>query len=120
MGTPPTGYLPKYILWYIELNRHHPIWLPQPQLNVVISVTTQCGSLSPLNVVISITTQCGYFYHHSMWLSLSPLNVVISITTIAGKFIFVPNFAIALHRMSYCLVACLKPKVALNMVENED
>ena len=54
-------------------------------------------SLSPLNVVISITTQCGYLYHHLMWLSLSPLNVVISITTIAGKFIFVQNFAIALH-----------------------
>ena len=79
--------------------------------------------LTPLNVVISITTQCGYFYHHSMWLSLSPLNVVISITTIAGKFIFVPNFAIALSYVrSYCLVACLKvkPKVVLNMVENED
>ena len=105
------------------------MWLSLSQLNVVISITTQCGYfyhhsmwlfLSPLNVIISITTQCSYFYHHSMWLSLLPLNVVISITTIAGKFIFVQNFPIALHRMSYCLVACLKPKVALNMVENED
>ena len=97
------------------------MWLSLSPLNVVISITTQCGYFyRHLMWLLLSPPKCGYFYHNSMWLSPSPLNVVISITTIAGKFIFVPNFAIALHRMSYCLVACLKPKVALNMVENED
>ena len=100
MGTPPTGYVPKYKLWYIELNQfsHHSMCLYLPPLHVVtsintqssylhISISTQYGSLfHHFNVVISITTQCGYLYHHpmwlqylhhhSMWLSLSPLNVV--------------------------------------------
>ena len=66
------------------------MWLFLSALNVVISITTQCGYfchhsmwlfLSPFSVVISITTQSGYLYHHLMWLSPSPLNVVISIST---------------------------------------
>ena len=98
MGTSPTGYFPKYKLWYIELNQfsHHSMCLYLSTLKVVILI-----SPSPLNIVISFTTQCRYFYHYamwlspsppkcdylhhnSMWLSLSPLNVVISITTQCG------------------------------------
>ena len=81
------------------------MWLPQSQLNGVISITTQCGYFyRHLMWLLLSPPKCGYFYHNSMWLSPSPLNVVISITTIAGKFIFVSNFAIALHGMPEVIV----------------
>ena len=74
MGTPPTGYVPKYKLWYIELNQ---------------------------------------FSHHSMWLSLpQPLQ--------ANLFLFQTLLFHCIVCKKLCLLACLKPKVALNMVENED
>ena len=73
MGTSPTGYFPKYKLWYIELDQfsHRSMWLYLPPLNVVISNITQCGYIYQHSKWLS-----PYLHLHSVWFSLIPLNVV--------------------------------------------